>query len=62
LLANQDQIKEIFELFDTDGCGELDETEARSAMLALGFQQASSGEREGEGWQAARLMNKHKFE
>ena len=34
------QIKEIFDLFDTDGGGTIDRQELRVAMTALGFQDA----------------------
>ncbi len=36
--AQQDQIKEIFDLFDTDGGGSIDRKELEFAMTALGFQ------------------------
>ncbi len=32
-------VKEVFELFDTDGQNELDEVELASALYALGFSQ-----------------------
>jgi Ca2+-binding EF-hand superfamily protein len=32
-------VKEVFELFDTDGQNELDEEELASALYALGFSQ-----------------------
>jgi centrin-1 len=34
----EDQIKEIFDLFDTDGSGAMDRRELTMAMFALGFQ------------------------
>ena len=37
----EDQIKEIFDLFDTDGGGTIDREELRVAMTALGFQDAT---------------------
>jgi Ca2+-binding EF-hand superfamily protein len=36
--AQEDQIREIFELFDTDGSGFIDKKELEFAMMALGFQ------------------------
>ena len=36
--AQQNQIREIFELFDTDGGGYIDKKELQFAMSALGFQ------------------------
>ena len=36
----EDQIKEIFDLFDTDGGGTIDRQELKVAMTALGFQDA----------------------
>jgi Ca2+-binding EF-hand superfamily protein len=36
--AQQNQIREIFELFDTDGGGFIDKKELQFAMSALGFQ------------------------
>jgi Ca2+-binding EF-hand superfamily protein len=36
--AQADQIREIFELFDTDGGGCIDQRELQFAMTALGFQ------------------------
>ncbi len=36
--AQNDQIREIFELFDTDGGGSIDRKELEFAMTALGFQ------------------------
>jgi Ca2+-binding EF-hand superfamily protein len=36
--AQENQIKEIFELFDTDGGGTIDRKELEFAMTALGFQ------------------------
>jgi Ca2+-binding EF-hand superfamily protein len=36
--AQEDQIREIFELFDTDGSGSIDRKELEFAMMALGFQ------------------------
>ncbi len=36
--AQEDQIREIFELFDTDGSGSIDKKELQFAMMALGFQ------------------------
>jgi Ca2+-binding EF-hand superfamily protein len=39
LTADQKQeIKEAFDLFDTDGSGSIDENELRVAMKALGFE------------------------
>ena len=38
----EDQIREIFTLFDTDGGGTIDRQELRIAMNALGFQSAKS--------------------
>ncbi len=35
----EEQIKEIFELFDTDGGGTIDRDELKAAMTALGFQE-----------------------
>jgi Ca2+-binding EF-hand superfamily protein len=35
--AQQDQIRQIFELFDTDGGGSIDRSELEFAMTALGF-------------------------
>ena len=37
----QSQIKDIFDLFDTDGGGSIDSHEMDAAMFALGFQPAS---------------------
>jgi Ca2+-binding EF-hand superfamily protein len=37
--AQQNQIREIFELFDTDGGGSIDKKELQFALSALGFQQ-----------------------
>ena len=37
--AQQNQIREIFELFDTDGGGFIDRKELQFALSALGFQQ-----------------------
>jgi Ca2+-binding EF-hand superfamily protein len=36
--AQQNQIREIFELFDTDGGGSIDKKELQFALSALGFQ------------------------
>ncbi len=36
--AQEDQIRDIFELFDTDGSGTIDKKELEFAMMALGFQ------------------------
>jgi Ca2+-binding EF-hand superfamily protein len=36
--AQEDQISEIFALFDTDGGGSIDRKELEFAMMALGFQ------------------------
>ena len=41
--AQLNQIKEIFELFDTDGGGSIDRKELEFAMTALGFQSQASG-------------------
>ncbi len=41
--AQENQIKEIFELFDTDGGGFIDRKELEFAMNALGFQSQDSG-------------------
>ena len=41
LMAGQEQkqeIKEAFDLFDTDGSGEIDSKELKVAMRALGFE------------------------
>jgi Ca2+-binding EF-hand superfamily protein len=38
----EDQIREIFGLFDTDGGGTIDRKELEFAMLALGFQNADN--------------------
>jgi Ca2+-binding EF-hand superfamily protein len=40
--AQADQIREIFELFDTDGGGCIDQQELQFAMTALGFQTKDS--------------------
>jgi Ca2+-binding EF-hand superfamily protein len=40
-LAQQNQIREIFELFDTDGGGSIDKKELQFALSALGFQPES---------------------
>ncbi len=40
--AQVNQIKEIFELFDTDGGGSIDRKELEFAMSALGFQSQAS--------------------
>ena len=36
--AEEAQIREIFDLFDTDGGGSIDKRELEIAMIALGFQ------------------------
>ena len=36
--AEEAQIREIFDLFDTDGGGTIDKRELEIAMIALGFQ------------------------
>ncbi len=41
--AQAAQIREIFELFDTDGGGCIDQHELQFAMTALGFQTKESG-------------------
>jgi Ca2+-binding EF-hand superfamily protein len=41
--AQADQIREIFQLFDTDGGGCIDQQELQFAMTALGFQTKDSG-------------------
>ena len=43
-----DQIKEIFDLFDTDGGGSIDRKELLVAMTALGFQDSDSGKQSKE--------------
>jgi hypothetical protein len=40
--AQATQIREIFELFDTDGGGCIDQNELQFAMTALGFQTSES--------------------
>jgi hypothetical protein len=39
MLAQEDMIREVFDLFDTDGQQQLDEEELASAIFALGFSQ-----------------------
>jgi Ca2+-binding EF-hand superfamily protein len=57
--AQTAQIKEIFELFDTDGGGYIDQRELKFAMTALGFQTKgnSSSETSGRHKEALRLMD-----
>ncbi len=43
--AQENQIREIFELFDTDGGGSIDRKELEFAMTALGFQNQDSWQR-----------------
>ena len=43
-----DQIKEIFDLFDTDGDGSIDRKELLVAMTALGFLDSDSGKQSKE--------------
>jgi Ca2+-binding EF-hand superfamily protein len=40
--AEEDQICEIFELFDTDGEGSIDKTELEFAMAAMGFKSVNN--------------------
>jgi Ca2+-binding EF-hand superfamily protein len=47
------QIKEIFDLFDTDGGGSIDPKELDAAMFALGFHPSSSPERHSQSVKAA---------
>lgn len=44
----EDQIKEVFNLFDTDGGGTIDREELKVAMTALGFQDKSKVGRQQE--------------
>ena len=44
--AQEDQISEIFALFDTDGGGSIDRKELEFAMMALGFQNQANQEME----------------
>jgi hypothetical protein len=39
MILQERRVKEVFELFDTDGQIELDEDELASAVYALGFSQ-----------------------
>ena len=56
--AQADQIREIIELFDTDGGGFIDQQELQFAMTALGFQTKDSGnQRKGKHKEALEVMN-----
>ena len=46
--AQRAQIKEIFDLFDTDGGGSIDRREKDAAMFALGFQPLSDSSTPGQ--------------
>ena len=47
LILHYLQIKEIFELFDTDGGGTIDRRELEFAMIAMGFHSESQSKRTG---------------
>ena len=51
--AQESQIREIFELFDTDGDGSIDQNEMDFALVALGFQSARKKSRQGQQRSAA---------
>jgi Ca2+-binding EF-hand superfamily protein len=56
--AQADQIREIFELFDTDGGGCIDQQELQFAMTALGFQtKDSENHRKGKHKEALEVMD-----
>ena len=55
--AQATQIKEIFELFDTDGGGNIDRKELQFAMTALGFQTKEHHHRREKHEEAMEVMN-----
>ncbi len=50
VLVQLNIVKEVFELFDTDGQNELDEDELASAVFALGFSQENHHEVNCQQW------------
>ncbi len=56
--SQADQIREIFDLFDTDGGGCIDQQELQFAMTALGFQtKDSQHQRKGKHTEALEVMD-----